>query len=829
MRLLADRHEPLLVALADDPHERAVERQVLAVEPERLADPQPGGVQQLEQRRVARTGRGGRVRAAGPPPRRQRVRQPPALAWQVEVRRDVDVDEPLAVGEPVEALERRRPAAQAGRGERRGPSARRPLGRASGRPGRRRRHRPSAPRPPARPARREVVEVGAIGADRGRRQAALDVEVGAGSRRSPGAGRLGTADQPSRPGHRPARRATPRPGRAARARRPASRRRPARRRASRPARRCGPRGPAARPRSRSGRRARAWRSGSGRRRGPRSAGRWVTHRTWWRRARPHRLRPIGSALRPPTPVSTSSNTRVGRGVGLGQDALDREGDARQLAARGDPGQRPGRLAGVRGEAIDDLVEPARVERDRVAVDLDRRLRRGRPTRRPTATSNTPAGNPSSTRTASTRRPGTSPPRVACRRQRRAGRRDLGQADARPRAWRRARSSSSPRSRSASAGRRLAVGDDRRLVVAVAPQQAVDDAEAGVQLGQRPRIVVDALGQACAPRRRRPPAPPRGRPAGRPAARSAGRAGPAPRASWRAVAATSRAPAAVRGQGLAQRGRPAGDRLAVLGRGQSGGDLVGLAGSQPRRGDLAGLVVEQVQPPRDLARVERRRVEQRPGSRASARPPSAIVAAQVLVAAPAVEQVALPALVEQATLVVLAVDLDERADLVGQARRGHRGVVEARGRAAGGVTSRTAMSGSGSAVEQRLDPRDVRAVADERRVGAGAERQPEGIDEQALAGPGLAGDDVQAGVERQAQPVDEGEVGDGQLEQATRPSRTAASVTTAGAPPCGGAGPRTAGRPCGSTRRIGRSRAWTSTTSPTEIGRSSRPSTETSAS
>ena len=36
-------------------------------------------------------------------------------------------------------------------------------------------------------------------------------------------------------------------------------------------------------------------------------------------------------------------------------------------------------------------------------------------------------------------------------------------------------------------------------------------------------------------------------------------------------------------------------------------------------------------------------------------------------------------------------------------------------------------------------------------------------------------------------------------------------------------------PCGSSRRIGRSIAWTSTTSPTAIGRSSRPSTETSAS
>src|SRR4051794_30680440 len=38
-RHLADRHKPLLVALADDPYERAVERQVLPVESDRLADP----------------------------------------------------------------------------------------------------------------------------------------------------------------------------------------------------------------------------------------------------------------------------------------------------------------------------------------------------------------------------------------------------------------------------------------------------------------------------------------------------------------------------------------------------------------------------------------------------------------------------------------------------------------------------------------------------------------------------------------------------------------------------------------------------------------------
>ena len=110
--------------------------------------------------------------------------------------------------------------------------------------------------------------------------------------------------------------------------------------------------------------------------------------------------------------------------------------------------------------------------------------------------------------------------------------------------------------------------------------------------------------------------------------------------------------------------------------QARADLVGLARSQPRRGDLGGLVVEQVEPAGDLARVEGRRVQQ-----VAVLPPALDGPRhrrpQVVVPAPAVEQVALPALVEQSPLVVLAVDLDERPDLVGEARRRHGRVVEAR--------------------------------------------------------------------------------------------------------------------------------------------------------
>ena len=66
-RDVADRHEPLLVALADDADEPAVDREVLGVEAERLADPQPGGVEQLEQGPVAELPVGSGASGSSPP------------------------------------------------------------------------------------------------------------------------------------------------------------------------------------------------------------------------------------------------------------------------------------------------------------------------------------------------------------------------------------------------------------------------------------------------------------------------------------------------------------------------------------------------------------------------------------------------------------------------------------------------------------------------------------------------------------------------------------------------------------------------------------------
>ena len=118
------------------------------------------------------------------------------------------------------------------------------------------------------------------------------------------------------------------------------------------------------------------------------------------------------------------------------------------------------------------------------------------------------------------------------------------------------------------------------------------------------------------------------------------------------------------------------------------------------------------------------------------------------------------------------------------------------------------------VEQRLDARGLGAVPDEARVRARAEGQPQRVDQEALAGPGLAGDDVEARREREAQPVDEGEVGDGQLEQASARSAAHAPAHDGSSSTLWRSRSQNGSAPAGSTRRIGRSTARTSTTSPT---------------
>ena len=192
----------------------------------------------------------------------------------------------------------------------------------------------------------------------------------------------------------------------------------------------------------------------------------------------------------------------------------------------------------------------------------------------------------------------------------------------------------------------------------------------------------------------------------------------------------------------------------------------------------------------------------------------------------VEQVALPALVEQALLLVLAVDLDEGTGHVGEARRRHRLIVEARRRPAG----RGHLAGRDQRlrepVEERRHARGIGAVADQRRVGAGSGRKAQRVDQEALAGSGLAGEDVQPGRELEPEPLDQRQIGDGQLEESAGASVVAhdgSSSTFRRNRSQNGCAPD------GSMSRIGRSSARTSTTSPATIGTSSRPSMLTIAS
>jgi hypothetical protein len=372
-------------------------------------------------------------------------------------------------------------------------------------------------------------------------------------------------------------------------------------------------------------------------------------------------------------------------------------------------------------------------------------------------------------------------------------------------------------------------NDGGLVVSVPPKQAVDGPEPGIELGDGARVVIDGLGKTpglvghIGELRLEP-----GETIGERL-----EAGVQSRDPTRFLQCHGRrvaCPAAFLGERLAKSGRSPGDRLAMLCRGQTRSDLVGLTWSQVRAGDLSGLMFEQVDPPSNLAGVQRGLVERR-AVHAPTVDGAGHARAQLVVAAEPVEQVALPALVEEATLIVLAMDLDERAHLVDEPSRGDGRVVDPSGRTAacGDLADRDQRFGQ--SVEQCLDAGRVRAVADQRRVRARPERQSERIDEQALARPRLSGDDVEAAIEVDAQPVDQRQVRDGQFEEA--PGRPFLAWIALGHDGSSSTLWRSRSQngwaPFGSIRRIGCSRAWTSTRSPTAIGRSSRPSIETRAS
>ena len=526
---------------------------------------------------------------------RQRLGQEPLRARQVEVGGHVHADEPFAVREAIEALERGGPSTQAARGEPRvaPPAPTRPrrevVDGGVGRGG------PCS----ADVARRgEVVQVAPIRADRRRSQAAFDMQVGQVGDRSRHRGRPRWRPVSAGPGDPAA------PGlRAVEELAGAGQRR-------------GTTGLAAEHLGELddpalaievldlGHRATVTLAlddpvlgvGVGRDLGQMGHAQDLVAPREGPQAAPDRVR--APTADPRVDLVEDEDRRV---VGLGQDALDRQRHARQLATRRDPGQRPGRLARVRGETIDDLVDAARIERDRVAVELDRRLvPSGHPPAEPDLED---AGREAKVAQDVTDRGG----------QRGAGRGPGGRKGRRRGSdlveQRRILALAPGTLRVETAqplelGRRsLAMGDDGRLAVAIAAFEGVDRAEPLLERGQGDRIVLDRIGQAADLERdvvelRLEPGQPLGQ-----RLETRVEAGQTARLADRLRRRVAGA-RAVGGQRLPDRGRSPGDRLAMLGGRQPGADLVGLADSQPCRRDLGRLVLEQVDPAGELARVDR---------------------------------------------------------------------------------------------------------------------------------------------------------------------------------------------------------------------------------
>ena len=146
---------------------------------------------------------------------------------------------------------------------------------------------------------------------------------------------------------------------------------------------------------------------------------------------------------------------------------------------------------------------------------------------------------------------------------------------------------------------------------------------------------------------------------------------------------------------------------------------------------------------------------------------------------AVEQVALGARAEQALELVLAVDLDQGADDVGDGGDGGHPslelgpaapldqdlagdhdlavlVLDPGGRQGGGDLE--VVAGVQAAFDQRGGP----AGTDRARVGPPPEQQGEGVDDHGLAGAGLPGEHVEAGRDLEAGIIDDPEVTDAKL-------------------------------------------------------------------
>ena len=312
-----------------------------------------------------------------------------------------------------------------------------------------------------------------------------------------------------------------------------------------------------------------------------------------------------------------------------------------------------------------------------------------------------------------------------------GRARRGQARQRPRPPRRAggrrppsrrvRSPSSPSQPFRLERRALAVLDDGRLVLTVSRSRRVDDAEPLLDRGDRAADRGSTrLGQAAHLRGdvgqfRLEPRQPFGD-----AVRSADRRGrpSAPRAAPRRSSLGHRARSAVSAS-WTQR-RAAGDRFAVLRGGQPAAELVRLAGPERGRVDLVRLVIGQLEPSLQLVRARSPARPAPPGSRAR-RSTAARHRLARLASCPPYASSRSRCQRSSSSRCCSCWPWISTSGPISSARRAAV-TVSSSSRAVDrpfAATSRTAMQRLGQAIEQRLHPRRVGTVPDQRRIGAAA--------------------------------------------------------------------------------------------------------------
>jgi len=211
----------------------------------------------------------------------------------------------------------------------------------------------------------------------------------------------------------------------------------------------------------------------------------------------------------------------------------------------------------------------------------------------------------------------------------------------------------------------------------------------------------------------------------------------------------------------------------------GGERVALARLRRHGADLVHLIGQQIQLALAVARgLGERRQLRRDGAPRGVRLGVRGEGDDVAVAAEAIEERGLCRGREEPLGVMLAVDLNETLAELGEGRR--RGELPAHARRTLAVRANGAREdeltvlgvvrvvvGIGRGVEPRLDPRRGGALADEGRRPAPAEGQSEANRHHRFAGPGLAGQHVQAGMQLEIEVVDDAQSGDAELVEHAR--------------------------------------------------------------